>query len=234
MNYRVYHVPDYLYPSDNPLGIPVLRLDRQATWPILPISTWGRLNRSWLRNAGTVHFYTDDRRFTSLISHPHLLSNLGVFYAVEPNFSLGDQLPLAVGLFWLYWKRWLARFWQDHGVGIYVDLSVSDQYREVNLLGVPRGWRSYAMRGYQGNNRDTLLAKYELAVEHAGTSDIYMFVYGGGSDVRDLAIEYGWVWVPEDAHLYEKKTSHTHVQRKSVISPVPLQIRKTEKVVSSG
>lgn len=226
MSYRVYSVPDYLYPSDNPLGIPSLRLDRQATWPVLPISCWGRLNASWLRNAGTIHFYTDDRRFMSLISRPELLVNLHPCYAVEPNFSLGPQVPLSVGLFYIFWKRWLARFWQDHDVGIYVDLSVSERFRDANLLGVPRGWRAFATRGYQGNTAESILATHDLAVEIAGTDDVYFLVYGGNSEIRDLCMSEGFVWVPEDAHLYEKRKSHKHVQRGSVIAPVKLPERR--------
>ena len=67
--------------------------------------------------------------------------------------------------------------------------------RDLNLLGVPRGWKAYANRAHNGG--DGLEEECELAREHAGTAEILYLVYGGGKAVQELAGARGWNWCPE-------------------------------------
>lgn len=118
---------------------------------------------------------------------------------MEVNFSIYGWTPYPKALFNIYRKRWLARYWQSKGIKILVDLYVNDKYAELNLLGVPKGWRAYSTRGYTGKDRDTsnILSRHKTAVQHAGTDQILFVVVGGGNTAQDLCRERGWVWVPD-------------------------------------
>ena len=48
--------------------------------------------------AGTYHFYTEDSRFATIWQKPDMLIAAGCVNAVEPNFSVYDQVPRAVAL----------------------------------------------------------------------------------------------------------------------------------------
>jgi hypothetical protein len=115
---------------------------------------------------------------------------------VEPNFSIYNQMPLPVALWATYRKRWCARWWQSRGIKILVDLNVAEQYAEMNLLGVPKGWNAYATRGYTDGLQATE-REFALACEHAGTASILFVVYGGGRKVMEYCRERGWLWFLE-------------------------------------
>lgn len=53
--------PDCLFPSDNNLEIPELRLDMQAEYCEIPFVCFGEQRRTYqMKGTGTLHFYTDD------------------------------------------------------------------------------------------------------------------------------------------------------------------------------
>lgn len=201
-------VPDSLWPTDNEWGIPLLDIERQADAFDLPIETWGAKGRN--RKAGTYHFYTEDARFATIWQKPDMLIVAGCVNAVEPNFSVYDQVPRAVALWATFRKRWLARYWQSRGVRIFVDLNVARPYDDLNLLGVPRGWRSYATRGYESR---LFMTDEELAIAraHAGTDSVLFLVYGGSAKVREWCNANGAVWVAED--MDRAKGKYLEVQR---------------------
>lgn len=147
---------------------------------------------------GTWSFYTDDYKFTALWSDPRPVIRSGCAAVIEPNFSIYDDSPLAVALWALYRKRWLARYWQEHGIDIWVDLNASLRFKAYTLLGVPKGWRWFATRGYY-DRPDDLRADYELACETAGTKEIEFVVAGGSRKLRKLCDYYGWTWATDAA-----------------------------------
>jgi hypothetical protein len=114
---------------------------------------------------------------------------------IEPNFSTHEQHPPAYVLWQVYRKRWLARWWQSKGLRVWVDLNVHRDFRELNLLGVPRGWKAFANRAH--SEGDGLAEEYELARQHAGSEDVLYLVYGGGKAVKALCAERGWFHEPE-------------------------------------
>jgi len=119
-------VPDSLWPTDNEWGIPTLSIDRQADAFDLPIETWGAKRRNL--KVGTYHFYTEDKRFNTIWQKPDMVVAAGCVNAVEPNYSVYDQVPRAVALWATFRKRWLARYWQSRGIRIFVDLNVARPY----------------------------------------------------------------------------------------------------------
>lgn len=193
-------MPNTTWPSDNAAGVPTLLLDRQAGVVDLPFSRWGRETRK-SRMRGTWHFYTDDSRFNGLWSRPQALVNSACVAAAEPNFSVHAQTPAAVAIWQTYRKRWLARYWQETGVRVLVDLHVAAEHAEANLMGVPAGWRSFATRG-SVVRLDALDAEHAIATRVAGDRGkvpILFVVYGGGAAVAERCRSRGWIWFPEEA-----------------------------------
>ena len=190
-------LPNIIFPSDNDWGVPVLRIDRQASAVNPPVVLWGSgAGARTKQMPGTWVFYTQDYRFTALLSDPRPVPRSGCRNAVEINFSVSDDLPRALALYYTFRKRYIARLWQDQGVNIFVDLNVSAEHRELNLLGVPKGWRAYATRGYNAYAED-IINQYEIARAHADTDELTLLVYGGGGQVKKLCQERGWLWVAE-------------------------------------
>lgn len=191
-----YDVPDALFPTDNEYGIPTLKLELQSTMLEAPLIMWGATTRK-TRMRGTWAFYVDDYRFEALWADPSPVVNSGCVAVIEPNYTMGPIMPKAVALWHVYRKRWLARFWQEFGIKILVDMNVPEPHLTgENMLGVPQGWRAYATHGVSGDIGSTE-HEYEVACERAGTKDILFVVYGGGKAAQENAMSRGWLWVPE-------------------------------------
>lgn len=197
-----------IFPTDNMLGIPTLLEDMQAPGVVAPLNVWGgRHGRTKLtRLGGTVCFYTEDYRFNALLTDPTPVSDGRFACAVEPNVSVFAGMPPAVAAERVYRKRWVARFWQERGLRVLVDLNVAPEYAELNLLGVPEGWNAYATRGYTDRLAYTV-AEHELAKRHAGHERPLFLVYGGGRKVREAALHYGWTWLPEDVDVQKGRNN---------------------------
>lgn len=181
-------------------AIPSLDLDMQAVDLPAPIVRWGRIGRS-LPMTGTYHFYTDDYKFSALSRRPGQLVAVGCRVAIEPNYSTRPGMGERAVIEGIRLKRWMARTWQAGGVRTVVDLNVDPEYRHLALLGVPHGWRAYALRQQAGIGIDEIEADWRSAVARAGTEDILFAVFGGWRKVRDLCRSRGWAWVAEDMHL---------------------------------
>lgn len=187
--------PEILLPTDNDLGIPVLRQDRQAAHVPLPILAWGKRGRSRANVGGLWHFYIDDYKFNGTWKNPGQVLATQPAAVVEPNYSILDDMPPAVALYSIYKKRWLARYYQDQGIHVMVDLNVATEHRRRNLIGVPHGWRAYATRAYSDRLGDTI-DEYRIACDHCGRpEDVTFLVIGGGAGAQDLARQHGWLWV---------------------------------------
>ncbi len=188
---------DIRWPSSNDLEIPDLLLERAPAGPDLPLVAWGTRSRA-AKFRGCWHFYVEDYRFTQAWAYPEKVVETGAAACCEVNYSLFDQTPFPVALWAIYRKRWLARYWQEMGMGVWVDLNVSETHSDLNLLGVPRGWRHYVTRGYE-ERIDDMRREIALAHEHAGREAIVL-VYGGGRAVAEaLKSERGALHFPETA-----------------------------------
>lgn len=194
---------DTLFPTDNDWGIPLLDIKRQARGLDLPCERWGRKGRT-LEMKGTYHFYTDDYKFAALWDDPTPLVFSGCRNIIEPNVSTNPHMAAAVALWGIYRKRWIARWAQSYGVGVFVDLNVDPAFEQLNLLGVPKGWRAWATRGYD-TMADLLERDYQTACTHAGSDDILFVVVGGGTGTHAACLQRGWVHIPQEAHVIEQR-----------------------------
>lgn len=186
---------DCIYESNNEFEIPNLPLDGQAGKLELPFSAWGADSRL-RKGVATYHFYVDDYRFEAIWKDPSKVLQSGVKSLVEPNISLFDTTPVSYGLFQIYRKRWISRYFMDCGVKIYVDLNVASKFYQYNLLGVPPKWDAFATRGY--NDRiEYLKRELSIAQEISEKEVPNLIVYGGGGNVRDFCIEHSLVYVEQ-------------------------------------
>lgn len=195
---------DFLYPSNNEFEIPTLLSDNQPVHLELPFTPWGVEGR-YKKGITTYHFYVDDYRFEQLFKNPILLLQSGCRAIVEPNCSIHDQTPVAYAIYQIYRKRYLARYLQECGMQIWVDLNVSHRFAEYNLMGVPEGYNAFFTRGVSGW-QPHLELNLEMAQRISGCKEPNMYVYGGGKDIEAWCQDHGIRYLAEFmSHLRNKK-----------------------------
>jgi hypothetical protein len=202
MSKSVSYIPDAVFPGDK-FDIPMLDMRMQAEYIEAPVKMWGQNTRRQ-QFTGTFGFYINDYKFTALWKHPESLLNTGCSVAIEPNFSTSSVMPEWQAINGIGKKRWIARFWQTHGVKIIVDLNVAERFSDMNLFGVPDGWSAFATRAQRGSNH-LIPLMHEKACQKAGDVPKLFLVYGGGADVRNLCQENAWLHVPEHMAQWQRK-----------------------------
>ena len=186
---------DYLYPTDNQYQIPTLLLDRQPVHVELPLAPWGAEGR-YKKGITTYHFYVDDYRFEQLFKNPILLLQSGCRAVVEPNVSIHDQTPVAIALYQIYRKRYLARYLQECDLQVWADLNVSPHLEEWNALGIPQGYNAFFTRGVSGW-QPTLDRHLQMARRISECDHPNLVVYRGGKDIAD------WCMAKQVVHIGE-------------------------------
>lgn len=183
-NANDFFTPDCIYPANNIYDIPTLRLDLQGDYPELPVKPYGADGRQG-GGVGTYHFYVDDYRFEAIWKNPVNILKSGCTSIVEPNLSLFDTTPISYGLFLIYKKRWISRFFQEKGIKVFADLNVSRKFYEYNQMGIPDGYNSFFTRGYSGR-LNYLQEEYEIAKKISGVANPNLVVYGGGKEIKEF------------------------------------------------
>ena len=186
---------DYLYPTDNEYQIPTLLADNQPVHVELPLAPWGAEGR-YKKGITTYHFYVDDYRFEQLFKNPILLLQSGCRAVVEPNVSIHDQTPVAIALYQIYRKRYLARYLQECGLQVWADLNVSPHLERWNALGIPQGYNAFFTRGVSGW-QPTLDRHLEMARRISECDHPNLVVYGGCKDIAD------WCMAKQVVHISE-------------------------------
>lgn len=178
-------MPDLIFPSSNPWGIPDLSpepLDGHRPALQAPLVAWGSVARK-ANPGGTWAFYVDDYRFDGLWRDPDVALKTGAAAFVEPNYSVYEDTPRAAALWSVYRKRWLAAYWQRAGAKVWVDLCMPEAHADLALLGVPSGWQRFATAGWDRRVTD-LDTELAWAVERSAGAPFTLLVYGGGAEVR--------------------------------------------------
>lgn len=147
-------------------------------------------------NKTIYHFFTDDYRYTSLFKNPDDIIKLNPIGIIEPNFGVSALFPKAVALYRVYQKRWIARNCQKYNIKIAVNLDMPAEFMDLNFIGVPKDWYSFAANG-NIINIDLLYQYHELAVNYTGNPDIKYFLYGGGRRIGELCKDNGWTWISD-------------------------------------
>ena len=203
-------VPDAVWPTNNVWGVPTLDITMQADAVDLPVNAWGSIGKK-SKMIGTYHFYTDDHRFDTRWRNPTPIVNAGTINVVEPNYSTNLQMPKAVVLWHTYRKRWLARYWQSKGIRVFVDLDVNPEFKDINLLGVPKGWRAYACYMREAHHKEEHLDMYlAQAQEHAEAESVLLMVVGGSKAIQAKCEQSPYcIFVPDFGQAFY----HNYYQR---------------------
>lgn len=195
------YIPDCVFPSDNEAEIPSLRLDVQPKFCDIPFVCFGEQKRTFQMNGtGTLHFYTDDYRFSAVYEHPEKILQHNPRNIVEPNFSLFNETPVAFGMQAIYKKRFIARSMQEKGIGVFVDLNVAGKFYQLNMLGVPMGYSSFCTRGYS-DRLHYLKFEYKIAKQWAQESPLMFVIYGGGLEVKRFARQHKCIYITPVVNL---------------------------------
>ncbi len=216
MNSTDLYVPDCLFPTDNDLEVPVLRMDMQPKFCEIPFVCFGEQKRTFdMRGTGTLHFYTDDYRFSTVYEHPEKILQHNPQNIVEPNFSLFNDTPIAFGLQAVYKKRFAARAMQEKGIRVFVDLNVAAKFYQINLLGIPKGYSSFCTRGYS-DRLNQLNFELDMAKYIANGNPLLFVVYGGGADVRDFCKQNGLIYVTPIIAIKNKRKSYEKMLKEGI------------------
>lgn len=186
---------DYLYPTNNQFDIPTLLSDNQPVHLELPLNPWGVEGR-YKKGITTYHFYVDDYRFEKLFKDPIALLLSGCKAIVEPNCSIHDQTPVAYAIYQIYRKRYLARYLQECGLQVWVDLNVSHRFIEYNALGIPEGYNAFFTRGVAGWE-PTLELHLKQAQQISGLREPNLCVYGGGKGIEQWCLDHNLRYIDE-------------------------------------
>lgn len=190
------------YATDNDFEVPLLDVRQQASGVMGNFRIWGKQARKYAYPGDTYAFYAQDISFRALVNNPEGIVKSQCACIVEPNFTTSDDMPFAAGLYAILLKRQIACYAQSFGVKVIVDLTVAHKFAEVNLLGVPKGWKSYCCRATRAYGPEYLQDMYYLAQEHAEDMKPLYIVYGGGDEVKKMVQQQHrdkqpWVWIPE-------------------------------------
>jgi hypothetical protein len=189
---------DLMFPCEPEFGVPVLSLKYQAEKVPKPVVKWGEVSRkSKVMQGGVIHFYVEDSKFEQLYyNDPNAPLYSGAYACVLPNFSIRTQTPRSWLLGQTFKKYWLGRYWQSKGMRIFVDLNVRLDRWDDNMLGCPKTWQAYALRGYNAA-LEHIEECYKMACKWAESDNIIFLVIGGGHDVQEKAAQMQWTWIPE-------------------------------------
>lgn len=171
----------------------------------IPFLCFGEQKRTYQMNGcGTLHFYTDDYRFSAVYEHPEKIIQHNPANIVEPNFSLFNEMPVAFGLQAIYKKRFIARAMQERGIQVFVDLNVAAKFYKLNMIGVPMGWSSFCTRGYC-DRLHYLEFEWQLAKSYAGDNPLLFVIYGGGNHCKRFAQEHQCIYITPTVTLRKGK-----------------------------
>lgn len=217
-------VKDTLFPTDNDFEIPLLRMDVQPKVVEIPFVCFGEQRRTYnMCNTGTLHFYTDDYRFSTIYDHPDRILQHHPANIVEPNFSLFVDTPIAFGMQAIYKKRLIARKMQECGIGVFVDLNVAPKFYKLNLVGVPQGYGAFCTRGYS-DRVNHLEFELEIAKFVASGNPLTFVVYGGGAIIRNFCKEHGLVYITPVIAIKNKLKSFEKMKDTIAFFGQPLQL----------
>ena len=208
ISYGSHLVPDC---ESTDLDIPVLLAQPAKDLPSSDEwKKWGRWRRD--TQSRCWHYYCNDYRFESTLRNPELLLQAGGQYAVEVNVSTYKDDPFPVVVSGLFRKRSVSRWWQEHGVTVFVDLNVCGVARELVLDGVPQDHGYFASK-YQSKDLDGeplglegLAEDYALALDHCGQENFHFLCYGGSKKVQAFCEEQGWLWLPNANNTIPRKS----------------------------
>lgn len=119
---------NFLFETDNKFGFPEVSTSDNF---IVEDLVGFHLSKKEIRTAHNkaVHFFLDDYKFEQIWTRPRDFVTLFQTYGgiISPTFSIWSNQPYALNIFNMYRSRWCARFYQEFGVKVLVDVRWSDE-----------------------------------------------------------------------------------------------------------
>ena len=191
------------FDSSNRWGIPDLLPDRLAE--VLPslenpffVYRTQKLTRA-KAYGGILGFFVDDYRFSCAWDYParmlSSLQGLGLAAVCEPDFSIWADDPPAIQLFAVYRARWVARYWQEHGLDVIPCLNWSDEWSyEWAWAGLPSEIPVAAIECRScGANREEFNEGLAAACESNQIGNL--IIYGTGQEWVKIPSLVNPIWI---------------------------------------
>ena len=119
---------DFLFETDNEFGFPIVRTSKDFhAEDLIPFHTCKKCLAKDRDKA--VHFFLDDYKFEQVWSRPRDFVTTFKHYGniLVPTFSVWENQPYALNLFNIYRSRWIARFYQEYGINVLIDVRWADE-----------------------------------------------------------------------------------------------------------
>jgi hypothetical protein len=173
---------DHIFSGANDWGIPdVLPQPSDLTVPE-DVKAYGFRQKIRTTRPIVLHFFLEDYRFEIVWNEPirgvNAVKRDCIWAACSPDFSLWSDQPLTLHLWNTYRSRWVARFWQQHGVIIIpsINWSTPDSYAFC-FLGIPPQQivTMYVAKRMQPFEREYFLAGYQAMLDYLQPRHIIWF-----------------------------------------------------------
>lgn len=178
----------FVFFSDNEFGIPALELSPSVDAVPLPVSLW-----TGKASSAKTYYFDPEAEFEAIVQKESRISSIIGDAIIEPLLPLNSNAPAAVVLWNVFRKRLLMRLFQQRGFAVFVTLNSAPAWFDYNFLGVPQGWRQYAM--FFTSSLSVLEMGYNAAIQHAGADDILFIVVSDDATMRQEFTERGWTFV---------------------------------------
>lgn len=128
------------FPGEGLYDIPIV----QGTQEVPDVTEWidfDHVMREKQPMGKGVHFFIHDYKFQRIWQRPErYLKPLGRFEClISPDFSLYQDMPVALQIYNHYRKMWMAAYWQAHGLMVIPNVTFGgDQTLDWFLDGMPR------------------------------------------------------------------------------------------------
>lgn len=107
------------------------------------LTQWHAGNRLVNWEQAIAYFYTEDFHFESVFTEParntKKILNLGIRYAIMPNYSVNPDWPIATWIWASYRSFFVGRYLQEAGIQVIPDIQygTADEALDITLLGIP-------------------------------------------------------------------------------------------------
>lgn len=116
-----------LFETDNEFGFPEVTSNEFTPTELIPFHMCKKQLKGDKEKG--VHFFLDDYKFEQVWTSPTKYTKMFLYYGniISPTFSVWENQPYALNLFNMYRRRWLARYYQECGVNVLLEVGWAEK-----------------------------------------------------------------------------------------------------------
>jgi len=175
-----------------------LDLERQEADPSIHwLTVWHAGSRGVNWSNAIACFYTDDFHFDPVYLDPakntKKMLNLGMKYAIMPNYTIAREMPVALWVYAAYRSMYVARYFQEAGIQVIPDIQTGghEDVLDVSLIGIPYGAPVVAAQAQMARgDKDFIRQKARLlkeAEDRLGFKSIIIYGHTDADEVVERA-----------------------------------------------